>query len=252
MIPKMPLPVRIVNTRPEHVPELAALQHLVFPTLTDDELLSEPKYRKHLDLFPEGQFVALIEEDGRDKVIGSASAFRTHFDFDEIQHTYLDAVANGWLTNHDPNGDWLYGVDMSVHPNYRGRRIGRRLYEARRQYVYEQNLRGEIAGAMLPGYHYHKARLRSVAQYILRVKQGHLFDPTLSMQLKNGFKVRGILYDHITDPRSNNTATLIVRENPHYQNGIPATEHRATRRIKTHATPARHAQPSPSAASYGS
>lgn len=237
MKPKPPLPVRIVNTQVEHVPALAALQHIVFPTLSDDELLSEAKYRKHIELFPEGQFVALVEEDGRDRVIGSASAFRTHFDFDEIQHTFLEAVDQGWLTNHDPDGDWLYGADMSVHPDYRGRRIGRRLYEARQQLVYELNLRGEIAGAMLPGYHYHKARLRSVAQYILRVKQGHLFDPTLSMQLKNGFRVRGILYDHITDPRSNNTATLIVRENPYYQTPSAPVEHHAPRRITTRKQP---------------
>lgn len=232
MIPKPPLPVRIAHTQAVHIPALAALQHTVFPTLSDEELLSEEKYRKHLEIFPEGQFVALVDGEDSEIVVGSASAFRTNFDFDEIQHTFLEAVADGWLTNHDPNGEWLYGVDMSVHPNYRGRKIGRRLYEARQQLVFERNLRGEIAGALLPGYHYHRKRLRSVAQYILRVKQGHLYDPTLSMQLKNGFRVRGVLYDHITDPRSNNTATLIVRENPYYQPKPSETpEHHAPRRI---------------------
>jgi GNAT superfamily N-acetyltransferase len=242
MIRKPPPPVRIANTQVEHVPALAALQHIVFPTLTDDELLTEAKYLKHLELFPRGQFVALVEENGREKVVGSASAFRTHFDFNEIQHTFLEAVAQGWLTNHDPNGDWLYGADMSVHPDYRGQHIGRRLYEARRQLVFELNLRGEIAGAMLPGYHYHRARLRSIAQYILRVKQGHLFDPTLSMQLKNGFRIRGILYNHITDPRSNNTATLIVRENPHYR--APVVR-RVRRRLSAGAAPTRNRGVSP-------
>jgi GNAT superfamily N-acetyltransferase len=240
MIPKPPLPVRIANTQLKHVPALAALQRVVFPTLSDDELLTEEKYRKHLEIFPEGQFVALIDVDGQETVVGSASAFRTNFNFDEIQHTFLEAVDDGWLTNHDPNGEWLYGADMSVHPDYRGRRIGRRLYEARQQLVYELNLRGEIAAAMLPGYHYHRARLRSVAHYILRVKQGHLFDPTLSMQLKNGFRVRGILYNHITDPRSNNTATLIVRENRHYQppaESAEPPEAKTPRRLTTKRTP---------------
>lgn len=232
MIPKPPLPVRIVNTQLHHVPALAALQRIVFPTLTEDELLTEAKYRKHIALFPAGQFVALVDVDGQETVVGSASAFRTNFDFDEIQHTFLEAVDDGWLTNHNPHGEWLYGADMSVHPDYRGRRIGRRLYEARQQLVYDLNLRGEIAGAMLPGYHIHHKRLRSVAQYILRVKQGHLFDPTLSMQLKNGFRIRGILYNHITDPRSNNTATLIVRENKLYRPPVEKTERHTPRRIK--------------------
>jgi GNAT superfamily N-acetyltransferase len=214
--PPEPLHVTVVNTRPEHVRALAALQRMVFPTLTDNELLTEEKYLKHLELFPEGQFVALAHYKGRQIPVGATSTFRTHFDFSHIQHKFLEAVADGWLTNHNPQGEWLYGADLSVHPDYRGNRIGRRLYEARRNLVRRLNLRGEIAGALLPGYIHYRRRL-TVAQYVLRVWQGHIFDPTLSMQIRNGFTVKGILYDHIHDPRSNNTATLIVRQNPHYQ-----------------------------------
>lgn len=208
--------VRIVNTQPEHVPALAAMQRLVFPTLVDDELLTEAKYSRHLEIFPRGQFVALIDAADGPIVVGGTTTFRTHFDAEHLRLPYLDIIAGGWLTNHQPHGPWLYGVDMSVHPAWRGRRIGRRLYEARQQLVYELNLRGELASGMLPGYYYHRAGL-TVPQYVLRVKQGHLYDPTLTMQLKNGFRVRGILYDHISDPRSNNCASLIVRENPHYR-----------------------------------
>ncbi len=214
---KAPVALRIgiVNLRPEHIPELVRLQRINFPTLTDDELLTAAKYRKHLELFPEGQFVALANIKGRTIPVGSTATFRTDFDFDHIQHTFLDAVANGWLTNHDPNGDWLYGADMSVHPSFRGMRIGRRLYEARQALARRLNLRGEIAGALLPGYQPHAEHL-TVAQYVLRVHQSRLHDSTLSMQLRNGFQIKGILYNHISDPRSNNCATLIVRENPYY------------------------------------
>lgn len=235
MIRKERPSITIMNTQPEHIPALAALQRVVFPTLTDDELLTEAKYRKHLEIFPEGQFVALARlASGEQILVGSSSTFRTDFDFDHIQHTFLEAAADGWLTTHKPDGDWLYGADVSVHPAHRGQRIGRRLYEARQQLVYELNLRGEIAGAMLPGYYYHRARL-SVAQYVLRVKQGRIFDPTLSMQLRNGFRVRGILYDHLTDPRSNNAASLIVRENPYYRPVRPAA--RPARRVPRRSYP---------------
>lgn len=209
------LHIDVVNVQPEHIPELARLQRLSFPTLSPVELISQPKYRKHLELFPEGQFVALARVDGSLIPVGSTATFRTNFDFQHIQHTFLDAVANGWLTNHDTQGEWLYGADMNVHPDYRGMRIGRRLYEARQALVRRLNLRGEIAGALMPGYHQHADRL-TVAQYVLRVHQTRLHDPTLSMQLRNNFQVKGILYNHIADPRSNNCATLIVRENPFY------------------------------------
>lgn len=209
--------VTVVNTRPEHMAALDKLQRIVFPTLDDSELYTAAKYRRHIELFPEGQFVALAHIPGQAEpvVIGATSTFLTNFDFDHIQHTFLEATAGGWLDNHDPDGEWMYGADVSVHPDYRGLRVGRRLYDARRNMARRLNLRGEIAGGLIPHYEKHQHRL-SIAQYILQVYQGRLHDPTLSMQIKNGFVPRGIIYDHISDPRSRNAATLIVRENRQY------------------------------------
>jgi len=206
------LGVQITNTRPEHCHALAKLQSVIFPTLTEDELFTEAMYRKHLKLFPEGQFVALAQVNGQPRVIGSTTTFRTNFNFDDIQHTFMQAIADGWLTNHLPDGEWLYGADMGIHPDYRGLKIGSRFYEARRQLVRRLKLRGEIAGAMLPGYREHNQRM-SIEDYVRKVCAGELKDPTLSFQLKNGFQVRGILYHHYlsdVDPH----AALIVRENP--------------------------------------
>lgn len=209
------LHVTVTNTQPNHVQALEKLQRMVFPTLDDTELFTAAKYLNHIRLFPEGQFVAIVHDGKREIVVGATTTYRTQFDFDDIQHTYLEAIDYGWLSHHDPHGDWLYGVDVSVHPNYRGLRIGRRLYDARHRLARQLNLRGEIAGALMPNYVHHTHL--SVAQYALRVWQGVLHDPTLSMQIKNGFRPRGILYDHISDARSNNAATLIVRENASYR-----------------------------------
>jgi hypothetical protein len=206
--------VHITHTRKEHCKALAKLQRVIFPTLTDEELLTEAMYRKHLKVFPDGQFVALANIGGKAKVVGATSTLRTNFNFHDIQHTFLQAIAGGWLTNHLPDGEWLYGADMGVHPDYRCLKIGSRFYEARRQLVKRLKLRGEIAGAMLPGYREHHKRL-SIEDYVRKVVSGDLKDPTLSFQLKNGFKVRGILYHHYendTDPH----AALIVREYPDY------------------------------------
>ncbi|RMG82701.1 MAG: GNAT family N-acetyltransferase, partial [Chloroflexi bacterium] len=123
---------------------------------------------------------------------------------------------NGWLTTHEPDGEWLYGADLMVHPNYRRRGVGSALYRARRELVKKLNLRGEIAGGMLPGYERYRDQM-SIETYVELVAQGELTDPTLSMQIHNGFRPRGILYNHITDPRSNDCAALIVRENPDYR-----------------------------------
>jgi GNAT superfamily N-acetyltransferase len=209
--------VRIVHTRPEHGEALEKIQHLVYPTLTDDELYTAKKYRKHIEIFPQGQFVALVTYEGRAPLVaGSTVTFRTNFDFDHPDHTYLDAVGGGWLTNHTPDGEWLYGGDLNVHPDFHGRGIGGRLYHARQKLVERLGLRGEIAGAMLPGYHKYRSQM-SIEAWLQQVIDGKIQTLPLSMQLKNGFKVRAILRDHITDPRCDNCAALIVRENPNYR-----------------------------------
>ena len=212
MIPER-MQVTIVNTLPEHIPELITMHRLIFPTLDPSEWYREAHYLNHIRLFPEGQMVALLHEDGKKRVVGSTSTFRTNFNFEHYRHTYLQAVANGWFSNHNPDGEWLYGGDLGVHPDFQRRGIGSKLYDARRQLVNRLNLRGEIAGGMLPGYERYRSEY-TIEEYIQGVIEGRLVGKTLAMQVKNGFKFHGILYDHISDPRSDNCAALIVRENP--------------------------------------
>ncbi|MEZ5284050.1 MAG: hypothetical protein R2712_04415 [Vicinamibacterales bacterium] len=107
----------IASARPEHAEALEALQRVVFPTLADDERFKAPHYRRHLELFPEGQFVGL---DGS-RVVAATATIRMHFDFGHVDHTFADILQGGWLTSHVPAGDWLYGADLGVHPDYRGR-----------------------------------------------------------------------------------------------------------------------------------
>ena len=76
----------------------------------------------------------------------------------------MDILGQSYFTNHDPHGEWLYGADMSVHPDYRGRKISTLLYDARKDLVRRLGLRGMVAGGMLPGYNHYRDRM-SVAEY---------------------------------------------------------------------------------------
>lgn len=204
--------VEITTILPEHARPLAELQRICFPTLGPQELMGEDHFLKHCDIFPEGEFVALV--DGQ--VVGLGSGFLVTFDFDHPGHTFNEIIAGGYYTNHDPDGDYYYGADISVHPDYRGRGIGRILYNARKRLVREMNLRGIVAGGVLPGYPAVRGEL-SIPEYVDKVVAGELFDPTLTMQLRNGFKVRGLLENYIDDSNSDNWATLIVWENEGYR-----------------------------------
>ncbi|MFN8447451.1 MAG: hypothetical protein U0521_02340 [Anaerolineae bacterium] len=78
------------------------------------------------------------------------------------------------------------------------------------------NLRGEIVVGLLPGYPRYRDAM-TVEAYAREVAAGRLSDPTLSMQISVGFRLRGLMYDYVTDPRSDNAVSLIVRENPAYR-----------------------------------
>jgi GNAT superfamily N-acetyltransferase len=201
--------IRLTTIRPEHAAGLEQLQRDCFPTLGAHELMRAEHFLSHCRLFPEGNFVLL---DG-ERVIGLGSGFLTDFDLERPGHTFQEMIAGGYFTNHDPAGAWYYGADISVHPDYRGQGLGKRLYDARKEVVRRLGRRGIVAGGMLPGYPEHRERL-SLPDYVGKVVAGELHDPTLSFQLKNGFRVAGLLEGYISDSATDDWATLIVWDNP--------------------------------------
>jgi GNAT superfamily N-acetyltransferase len=193
------------RTEPEDAEQLEALQRTVFPTLADHERFKAPHYRHHVELFPPGQLVVL---DGL-RVVAATSTIRRRFDFDHPHHTFADIIQGGWLTSHQPDGDWLYGCDLGVHPDYRGRGLARALYAARHRLVHQLGLRGQLAAGMISGYGAVQDRM-TATEYLERVRTGELSDPTLSAQIAIGFEVRTLLPDHLHDPASANFSVLIV------------------------------------------
>lgn len=212
---KAHLNIRIVNTKPEHAEALEHMQTLIYPMLSRDELFTAEKYLNQIKLFPEGQFVALADINGHEEIVGATTTFRIQFDFNHPQHRFVEIVADGWLTHHDPHGEWLYGASIEVLPEFRRMGICGRLYSARRDLIHRLNLRGEITGGMLPGYKDYKGSM-TVDDFVQNVVNGTAYCPTLTTQLKNGFQVKGVLHDYVTDPDAQDCCSLLVRENRDY------------------------------------
>jgi ribosomal protein S18 acetylase RimI-like enzyme len=210
-----PLPIEIRLTTSNFTEQLERLQAVCYPTLTSDELLNREKYAHHLQLFPDGQFMAVLKHPQGEYVVGSCASIRYNFDFNNFQHKFTDITDNGWLNTHNPNGEWLYGLDMCVHPDFRRRHIASRLYVVRSNIVKRLNLRGEAVGGMIPGYEAYR-KTHTQEAYVADVAKGKLIDPTLTPQLKQGFRVVGVLYNYLTDPRSDDCGAFMVRENPNY------------------------------------
>lgn len=220
--------VRIVPSEAWHAPHLEALQVTCFPNLGPQELMRAEHFLRHREVFAEADLVAeasgaraRVSPAGTEagaplaapRVVGLGSGFFTDFDFEHPDHTFRDMIDDGWFGRHDPDGAWYYGADVSVHPDFRGLGLARRLYDARKALVRRHGKRGIVAGGALPGYPRYRDAL-SIDDYVARVVAGELFDPTLTVQLRNGFAVEGLLRGYLEDHATGDCATLIVWRDP--------------------------------------
>jgi len=190
------------NTEPHHAPALAELQRIVFPTLSDEERMAERHYLRHLQIFPEGQIMVL---HGPRVVAGSSSIRHC---FPQENHRFLDISAQLWLDTHQPEGDWLYGMDLGVHPDYRSRGIARAIYEARRELCRRLGLKGQVIVGMLNGYAAFSEKM-TVERYFDCLMRGELSDPTLSAQMRVGFEPLRLMPDYLDDPQCGNAGVLM-------------------------------------------
>lgn len=203
---RLPNGITILNTRAEHAEQLEKLQEIVFPTLAKDELIRAEHYRHHIVMFPEGQFCAL---DG-DRVVGMTTSIRQHFDLEHPHpHTFADLLQGGWATAHDEDGEWLYGLDMGTHPDYRQRGIARALYAARHATVHRLGLKGQLGGAMLVGYGALKDQM-SAEEYLAKVVAGEIYDQNVSTQMRIGWKPLYLLPNYVNDPICANYSVQVV------------------------------------------
>jgi GNAT superfamily N-acetyltransferase len=177
----------------------------------DGVIWHEHHLESHIKIFPEGQFCA--EPDGM--VVGSASTLIVLLNPEYAEHTWKEITADGRFTNHNSNGDSLYGADISTHPKHRHEGIGGMLYEARKDLVIKLNLRRMIAGGRLFNYSEYAEKM-SAQEYAEKVVKGELKDLVLSFQLNNGFRFIKILPNYMKDSRSLNYASFIEWINPKY------------------------------------
>lgn len=173
---------------------------------------TKKEFKNQLRAFPEGQIC--IEADR--KVVAAALSIIVDYAKFGDKHTYDEITGYGKFNTHDYDGDTLYGTDVFVHPDYRDMRLGRRLYDARKELCENLNLRAIIAGGRIPGYNKYREDM-TPKQYIEEVKNKEIYDPVLSFQLANDFHVRKILSHYSEEDRASHFyATLLEWINVYY------------------------------------
>ncbi|MEO8406102.1 MAG: bifunctional GNAT family N-acetyltransferase/carbon-nitrogen hydrolase family protein [Chitinophagaceae bacterium] len=165
-----------------------------------------------INRFPEGQMV--LKADGQ--VVGCALSIIVDYGRFEDEHTYKEITGGYSFSTHDSKGEILYGIEIFIHPDYRGLRLGRRLYDARKELCEHLNLKGIVFGGRIPNYYVHADAITPKV-YIQKVKNKEIYDPVLSFQLSNDFHVKKVLKGYMPDDvQSKEYATLLEWDNIYY------------------------------------
>lgn len=165
----------------EDFKSLMDLMKEVYPNM-DDPSWTEEQLEQLITKFPEGQVT--IKVNGQ--LAGCALAIIVDYSKFNDQHTYKKITGNYSFDTHKESGDILYGIDVFVKSSFRGLRLGRRLYEYRKQLCENLNLKGIVFGGRIPNYHTHAKEL-SPKEYIEKVRSKEIHDPVLNFHLSNDF-----------------------------------------------------------------
>jgi hypothetical protein len=193
----------IRNATPEDALQMEYVQKNCYPSLDATELLHRNHFVNHIKVFPEGQIV--LEKDG--VIVGSASTFRSHFSTQDA--TFLESSDNLWITNaHVAAGEWMYGIDMCIMPEYRGLGLSTEMYLVRQEICKKLGLKGQLIAGMTIGYGKVKDKM-TIKEYCHALEIKKITDPTVTPQTKSGFRWIKPLFNHINDPEAGFACVLM-------------------------------------------
>lgn len=169
--------------------------------------------RSQINNFAEGQFVA--ELDG--EIVGHCATFIVSGEIALKPHSWDEITGDGLASRHDPMGDWLYGMEVSVDPAHRRLRIGQRLYAARKGLCESLGLKGIVFGGRMAGYARRQRAYPDPQDFLDAVIDRKARDQAIRFHLSNGFEPIGILKDYDPDDHDSlGFATHMAWHNPLY------------------------------------
>jgi len=201
--------IRIRPLKQSDYEDVVALQRQCFPGMKTWE---KEQFESLINVFPEGQLCVTYNK----KLIASSSSLILDMDeYDETQ-SWREMTDRGYITNHNPEGHTLYGIEIMVDPAYRGMKLARRLYDARKHLAQQKNLKRIVIAGRIPGYHKYAPKLRARA-YVQKVIDKVIYDPVLTAQIANDFVLKRLIPDYLPhDKESKGYATLLEWPNLDY------------------------------------
>lgn len=203
------------NVRPLTMDDFDALIEMQLKCFPGMKPWARDQIQSQIDIFPDGQLA--VEIDGR--LAASSASLILEYDPNMAWHDWKKVADSGYIRNHSDRGDTLYGIEIMVHPDFRGMKLSRRLYEARKQLCRDRNLARIMIAGRIPGYHKHADKM-TAREYVENVMDKTLYDQVLTAQLANGFTVEGLIPDYLpSDEASRGYASFLEWNNLDYRKG---------------------------------
>lgn len=190
--------------------DLIRIQQEAFPPPFPSELWwNKEQLTNHTTLFPEGALC--IEVDG--VLSGSITGLRVDYSPNDPDHSWSEITDDGYIRNHNPDGNTLYIVDICVSPKYRKLGLGKWLMQSMYETVVYIGLDRLLGGGRLPGYHKYAKDL-SINEYVSRLISGELKDPVITFLLRCGRTPVCPVKNYLEDEESLNFGLLMEWKNP--------------------------------------
>ncbi len=204
----LPANYRIGLVEPAHFEAIIEICKLVYPTETPYTLV---ELADHCQVFPQGQFVALNE---RAEVAGIHFTLRLSLRDFHLDDSWDVLTSGGSFLDHNPAGHSLYGADIMVHPAHQHHGLAHALTDQARFLVQEERLWRMVGASRLPGYGKNASAMK-IEQYVDAVTKGMLFDPVLSLHMKDGWAPVKPIHGYLQhDEESAGWAEVIQWVNP--------------------------------------
>jgi len=205
----LPSNYRIRLVAPSDYEAIVEICKLVYPT---EKPYSLEELEDHRQVFPQGQFVAI--DGNRNVVAGVHFTLRLRMKDFHIDDPWDVLTAGGSFLDHQPEGPTLYTADIMVHPVHQHHGIAHALTDQARFLVQKESLWRMVGASRLPGYGKHCLTMK-IEQYVDAVVDGKLFDPVLTIHLKDGWTVVRPIHGYLQhDEDSAGWAVVIQWVNP--------------------------------------
>jgi len=191
---------------------MALIAKAAYATWPEHQVANERNYSLQIKAFPEGQFVAVASG----QVIGYCTSLIVNLPDDAPWYAHSEITGFGTFSTHTPSGDTLYGADIAVHPDWQGKGVSKKLYQARRTLLRQLNLKQMVAGGRIPGFAKYQGSM-TAQEYVDAVKAGKLKDPALNAHLRAGYEVHSVHFGYMEDDLSLGWSTHLVMRNKQFR-----------------------------------